>query len=199
MKNIKGKIFAFVLGLLCGILILFGVSQTNLLNNLFTEKTEITSTEIKSQIVGLNELATLSYEYTNVGSFENSISVFGYQLPLTTKKFILTYDGRVKMGVDLDDVSVEVKDNKVYITVPSAQILSNEIFQDSFEIYDEKNSIFNSFELEDYSTFEVSEKEKVVDKIKKEGYLNDARNRAIESITELLTPLLGEEYELIFR
>jgi len=197
MKNLKSKIIAFIIGVLAGILLVTALYFIPSLKK--EEEKTISSAEITERIKGISELASLSYEYTNVGKFENSIQVFGYDLPLTKKSFILTYSGKVKMGVDLSKVSVMINGKKIIIKLPAAEVLSNEIYQDSFEIYDESTSLFNSFKLEDYSTFEANEKVKVLDRIEKNGYLKEAKERAAECIRELLEDLLDEDYELVIQ
>ena len=80
------------------------------------------------------------------------------KIPFTTKSFILTYDGTVKAGVDLDGAEVSVSGTTVTITLPEAEILSHEIDEDSMEVFDEKTSIFNPFTVEDFTSFQSDQK-----------------------------------------
>ena len=80
-----------------------------------------------------------------MAQFESSNDFYGVKIPFTTKSFILTYDGTVKAGVDLDGAEVSVSGTTVTITLPEAEILSHEIDEDSMEVFDEKTSIFNPF------------------------------------------------------
>ena len=65
-------------------------------------KPEITSDLITQQLRSASELTTLEYLYTNIGKFENNIDFNGWNIPLTTKEFVLSYDGVIKSVIDLE-------------------------------------------------------------------------------------------------
>ena len=74
-----------------------------------------------------------------------------FDLPLTRTKFIYSYDGVIKAGVDFTKIEVEKDDLKrvITVTLPKSYILSTEIDFDSFELYDEQQSIFNPVSVKD--------------------------------------------------
>merc|ERR1712232_604284 len=111
----------------------------------------------------MGELTTLKYHYKNVASFENSQQLQGMTIPFTTKSFLYTYEGEIHAGVDLDEAKVKVDNQakKITISLPETKVLSHDIDEDSVMFYDEKNSIFNPLELEDYSNFRKEEEAKV--------------------------------------
>ena len=48
---------------------------------------------INSEIQNIGELATIEYMYTDAGKFEDPKSLFGKNIPFTTKSFIAKWDG----------------------------------------------------------------------------------------------------------
>ena len=92
-----------------------------------SETAKIDTVVLQNQLSEIRELATVTYAYTNMAQFESSNDFYGVKIPFTTKSFILTYDGTVKAGVDLDGAEVSVSGTTVTITLPEAEILSHEI------------------------------------------------------------------------
>ena len=72
------------------------------------ENTKLDAVVLETRLSELRELATVSYRYTNMAQFQNSSDFYGVKIPFTTKRFILTYDGEIKAGVDLSLAQVEV-------------------------------------------------------------------------------------------
>ena len=112
----------------------------------------------------------------------------------TTKSFILTYDGTVKAGVDLDGAEVSVSGTTVTITLPEAEILSHEIDEDSMEVFDEKTSIFNPFTVEDFTSFQSDQKAAMEEKALSRGLLAEARAKAVSSVEQLFAAALPDTY-----
>jgi len=56
-------------------------------------KPDITSDQISGKLTEISEYATLEYYYTNIGKFEEQGDFYGRKIPLSTKSFIVTYDG----------------------------------------------------------------------------------------------------------
>ncbi|WP_019132547.1 DUF4230 domain-containing protein [Peptoniphilus obesi] len=161
------------------------------------EKTEIDSNIIKNKLVSVQELTTVKYNYTNMGQFENSNTFYGYKIPFTSKKFIISYDGSVNIGVNLADMDVTIDSNKIKIKLDHAKILSHEIYEDSLKIFDEQNSIFNPIRLEDYNNFSKSQKKKIENEIIEKGLLEKADEKTKKAIYDILNiDDLLEKYSL---
>ena len=161
----------------------------------------ISSELIASRLTGISELASLEYAYTNVGKFENQQNFYGWKVPLTTKNFIITYDGVMKMGIKGEGIKIDVKDNKIIVSVPDAEILSHEIKEDSVELFDQSQSIFNQILITDYTSFASDRKKDMEQKAIDNGLLEDAQERAKEQLALLIGSILGNEskYELVFK
>lgn len=147
---------------------------------------DITSTLIFNKLVGAKELTTLKYHYTNMGQFENQNTFYGYKIPFTSKKFIVSYDGLINAGVDLEKMKVELHDKSIEIKIPPAKILSHEIYEDSLKVFDERESIFNRIDIEDYNNFSKDQKKEVEKKAIKRGLLKEADEESKKAIEELL-------------
>jgi len=148
---------------------------------------------LEQRLSQISELATVSYHYTNMAQFESSNDFYGVKIPFTTKRFILTYDGVIKAGIDLSKARVKVSGSGVAVTLPPAAVLSHELEAESVEIFDEKTSIFNPFTVEDFSSFQADQVKNMEEKALDKGLLDQAREEAVETVRSLLTPLLPED------
>lgn len=164
------------------------------------EETLISSETVESSIKEAKELTTLKYHYKNIASFENSQEFQGFKLPFTTKRFLYTYAGVIHAGVDLDKVKVDVnnEDKTVSVTLPKSKILSHDIDEKSVMFYDEKNSIFNPLELEDYSNFRKEEEAKVEKEAIDKGLLDEAYEQSKKAVEDILNinPEIAEHYTI---
>ena len=66
---------------------------------------------IYSQINDIGELATIEYLFTDAVEFRNSKQIKGWNIPFTEKSFILKWDGVIKAGVKLDQVSIQINES----------------------------------------------------------------------------------------
>ena len=111
-----------------------------------------------------------------------------------------TYEGEIHAGVDLDQAKVNINQEakSISVTLPKTKILSHDIDEDSVMFYDEKNSIFNPLELEDYSNFRKEEEAKVEKEAIDKGLLKEAKDQTLKAVKEilLLNPIIEEEYTL---
>lgn len=164
------------------------------------EETIISSETVESSIKEAKELTTLKYHYKNIASFENSQEFQGFKLPFTTKRFLYTYSGVIHAGVDLDKAKVDVnnEDKTVSVTLPKSKILSHDIDEKSVMFYDEKNSIFNPLELEDYSNFRKEEEAKVEKEAVDKGLLDEADEQSKKAVEDILNinPEIAEHYTI---
>ena len=97
-SNTKKAIGGIILILLLMILIFFAGTRYAKKNS----NPEITSTALTQQLQEIEELATISYNYTKVGEFSDSLKFNGWNIPLTEKSFLITYDGKLKAGIKME-------------------------------------------------------------------------------------------------
>ena len=162
------------------------------------KKADMSAVVIQNQVTAMSELGTMTYSYTELGKYETKNDFYGVTIPFTTNSFILTYEGKIKAGVDMSEAKVAVKHKNVTITLPKAKILSHEIDEDSIEIYDEKTSIFNPFTVKDYAEFYADQKEKVEKKALAKGLLTEAQKQAETVLFGMLSELVEEGYKIRF-
>lgn len=173
-----------------------------------TAKYEIASKEINidmlnSEIKDIGELATIEYLYTDAAKFEDAPTLFGQDIPFTTKSFIVKWDGIIKSGVKVDEIKVELNNNKkeIVVHIPKSEILSHEIDSDSIETLDEKNGFFNPIKIDDVRELDAIGKEAMEKRAVENGILEKAFENAKEIIYKLVnTDLVKEqEYNIIFK
>lgn len=159
---------------------------------------EVTSTTIKNQLVEINELAVYSYDYSKVGKFSDNLTFNGWDIPLTQKNFLITYDGTLKAGIDFKDSKIEINGDTLDISIPQSKVLSNEINENSIEVYDESNNVFNQISINDYKSFAKKEKSKVEKEAIANGILEKANDRIKEILTTYLQsiPDIKENYKI---
>lgn len=159
---------------------------------------QITSTALTQQLQEVNELATMQYNYTKVGKFENSLTLNGWDIPLTQKSFLLTYSGQLKAGIDMSKIEVNVDDQTIIVKLPAVQILTNIIDESSIEIYDESTNIFNPIRINDYKNFAIQQKDKVADEAIENGILSEAATKAQATIRKFLNmiPTIEDNYSI---
>ena len=163
----------------------------------------ITSETVKSQLKALHELATYEYIYTNADKRESSEKwLFGWERPFSGKSILVTYDGTIKAGIDLNESTVDVNEeaHKIIITLPDSKIISNEIPQESISIVEVKNGLFNDVTFDNYNDFISEQKAVMEQKAIDRGILEKADEEAkalIESSLEAL-PGMGA-YTLVIK
>ncbi len=160
------------------------------------EITKLDAVVLENRLEEISELASVSWSYTNMAQFENKNVFYGMTLPFTTKKFILTYDGEIKAGVDLRKAKVDISGTQVHVRLPQAEILSHEIDENSVEVFDEQASIFNPFTVEDFTAFQADQKAAMEKKALDRGLLREGREKAADGVSLLLGAALPEGYTL---
>ena len=156
--------------------------------NYYTNKNEnkIDNKLIQNRIENAKELTSLKYSYTNMGQFENSNKFYGCDIPFTQKKFIVSYDGMISCGVDLDKMDIKVSAKTINIKLPKSKILSHKIYEDSLKIFDQKTSIFNPIKVEDYNEFAKKQKKSVEKKAIERGILTEADKKCKKAVKDIV-------------
>ncbi|MCH5255434.1 MAG: DUF4230 domain-containing protein [Lachnospiraceae bacterium] len=141
---------------------------------------QISGETMRSNLANIGKLCTAEYGYTHVEQFDSSRKINDFKIPFTTSSFIYSYDGTIMAGIDFTKIQVVKNDtNKVItVTLPDVEIISSSIDQDSFQLYDETNNIFNPIHVTDVTdslaNLQKSEEEKAI----AEGLLDKARANA---------------------
>ena len=157
----------------------------------------VTSDLLGQQLRAVEELVSVSYHYTNMARYENQLDFYGWKVPFTTKSFIVSYDGIIKAGVDLSKVEVDMDADRITVTLPGSQIISHEIPEDSIEVFDESDNVFNRISITDYTSFTNDQKEAMEQRVLESGLLATADEKAMDAVEALLRYMPGlENYTL---
>ena len=188
-------IFVFITGLIT-------YPIYNSLINTKEESAKLNSMYVGNYVKQSKELVSYKYFYTNTAMFENKKNIYGFDLPLTSKKFIISYSGKAALGVDLSQIKTDIKGNKIIISnLGKVKILSNELDEKSMKIFDESTSLFSSLNIKDYQNFFADQKGEVEKKIMESELPQQAKTSAEETIKQLLmlNPQISSQYEIEFK
>lgn len=182
----------------------------------------LTADTVESSIQDIGLLCTADYYFSHVEKFDSTKTIpftvdpqtlpRGFEwlskvmkkdikIPGTKSSFIYSYDGNILAGIDFTKVKVEMEDDGDEVTVflPKADIISTNIDQDSFELYDEKNNIFNPITVTDFAD---SYRDMVKDEEQKAistGLLDRADANAQTLMTNLIKGLAnGKDMKIVF-
>lgn len=161
---------------------------------------KITSDLLSEKLESISELATVDYMYTNMGKYEDVTNFYGWDVPFTKKRFIISYDGEIKAGINMKNVKAEIKGDTITVTLPEAEILSHSIDNSSLELFDETSYVFNPLKIEDYTSFVEKETTKMEESAIENGLLKEADKKAkaaIKDIVELFNSD-SKEYKVVF-
>lgn len=206
-KGLGTRILAFFMRLPFNVkLIIIGILVVALLSASFAiglgHSGEISSRMTKLRLEDLGEFATQAGYFTTVQVISDSATLFGKTVPFTTSKYIFSYDGTVKAGLDFSAVSLDVNEltKKIVVTAPPITILSTEIDEDSLVIYDETRNIFTPLTLDDIRLSRTSMVDEIKQQATENGLLDNARSNAEIWITMFLqTAYDPNEYSVTFK
>ena len=163
------------------------------------------SAAMLEEVKEIGELATVEYRYTNVGTLDASKKIFNsdHGIPGTRKSLVVTMDGVIKIGIDMNGIKIASNDNAktITVTLPKPKLLSNELIEDSMLVYDEKSGVFSRITMEDSSSIRSQIKSKSEENAKTNGVYEQATQNAQFIIGSMLNaiPHLKETYTVIFK
>ena len=163
---------------------------------------EISSKMTRLRLEDLGEFATQAGYFTTVQVIKDSATLFGKTVPFTTSKYIFSYDGTVKAGLDFSQVNIDVNalTSAITVTAPLPHILSTEVDEDSLVIYDESRNIFTPLTLDDVKLSRTAMIEEVKTQAIDNNLLENARVNAEVWIKMFLqTAYDPNEYSVTFK
>ena len=163
--------------------------------SLMSRHVSVSSRTVEFGLRNIGELATQAGYYTSVQTINGSRELFGVTIPFTQSKYIYSYDGIVKAGVDFESVSVTLNDEekKIVVSMPKAKILDVTIDEKSLVVYDETRNIYSPLKLNDFNDSLSSMKEEVTEKALHNGMLTAAEKNAETLITGFLMGMLQDD------
>jgi len=159
----------------------------------------VSSSFVSSRIVKLGfdnigKLETQAAYFTNVQTIEKARDIWGWTVPFTSSKYIFSYDGVVRAGINFEDVGVRVDEltHTVHITLPEVEITDISIDPNSLKLYDESKNIFSPLKLDDVNNSLL----KVEEEAEKQAIGNRILESAQENAKTLITGLLASSYDM---
>lgn len=164
----------------------------------------ITRQLLDEKLTSLSELLTKKYWYRNATSKEDAKKwLWGVDMPFSDIKFVALYDGYITAGIDLKEVkvlSVDQRTKKITVQMPKSQIFDHNIPQETINVVEVKDNLFNSVTFSDYNRFISGEKTAMEETAIGQGILEEADKEAQRVISAFLKTLPGaEEYQVIFK
>jgi hypothetical protein len=185
---------------------------------LVTEQSDISAHTVVKEVLPIGEYASLAYHYTSVVKDINARDIKGWTIPFTTRKYIFTYDGTMKLGIDGSKIRVEdaaadtagagtvavdpaaAEPEKVLrIILPPIKILSHEVMDDSIEVFEQSQTIFNEIKLDDAFKVTADRKRELEEKVMAGTVVDEAKASLEQQFGNLLKGLPGiRDYDLVF-
>ncbi len=128
----------------------------------------------------IGEMATQAGYFTTVQTISKSREILGVVVPGTQSNYVYSYDGVIKAGINFEDVEIDVDELRhvIRITFPEFRIMSTEIDEDSFILYNDGANLFTSLKLEDVNKSNAELKKAAQESAIKNGILENARTNA---------------------
>ena len=196
-------IYKVIAAVLCVALIAAGAVAVS--HALMHQRAEAKTTvnDIEGKIRNIGELSTAEYVYKISGMIDKNGLTLPGNIVITSSKVIYSYEGTIKAGIQFGEIQVDINTvqspAKVYVHLPEAEIFSNELDNNSLEIYDEKYSNFNKVSFSDINQSQAECKERAEEAALNSGILVKASENAETMIRSMLYGFLdSEEYDIEF-
>lgn len=154
----------------------------------------ITGDQIEEQLGAISELVTQKYIYTRAArETSNKTWMWDWTMPFSDTSLLVMYDGEVKAGINFSAVKVDVNEEErtITVTLPPSTIVNNNIPQESIEVLEVKESLFNEITFSDYNDFIASQKPVAEEKAIEMGLLADADREAQTIVKAFLNLIPG--------
>lgn len=157
---------------------------------------------VEGSVNDLGQLSTAEYVYSlTVNPKKEGKKLFNkIKLPFTESEALFSYDGTLKAGIDFNKVKIKSKSGgkEFIVSIPSVEIFSNELDNDSFKKYDEKEGLFNKIKMEDFNDWQKTCKENAEEKAISNGILKIAEENAQEIIEKMIVSAYGKDCKVSF-
>lgn len=162
------------------------------------EKRIVTVEEVEVVLIDVSQFSTYSGEYTTTKSAEYTrYFLDNIAVPGTTNTIILECKGIVKVGYDVDEITIKVDNDsqKIYISLPAPKVLDNYVIWDSVKCREE-NNILNPIDFEQYQGLISEIEDEGLALVEADGIYEDAKANMETIIRNFLSGF--EDYEIVF-
>ena len=162
------------------------------------EKRIVTVEEVEVVLVDVSQFSTYSGEYTTTKSAEYTrYFLDNIAVPGTTNTINLECKGIVKVGYDVDEITIKVDNDSqnIYISLPAPKVLDNYVIWDSVKCREE-NNILNPIDFEQYQGLISEIEDEGLGLVEADGIYEDAEANMETIIRNFLSGF--EDYEILF-
>ena len=157
-------------------------------------------TTLKSELSAISELATYEYTYSDEITETTQLRFADkYDIPFTSNKYTISYDGIIKVGFDFSTLDVALVEDVIEIRLPQSKVLDQYAVDSSIQIVDQKNNILNPFELQDIFDLISKENSRQLSAAEGKGLITLANENAKSIIRDFITKVYGEDTVIRFK
>ena len=146
-------------------------------------------------------LITQEYYFTDAVTQSKVKTLFSIPLGFTETTYVATYDGVVTAGIDFTDISIglDVREKKVTVQMPKAEVQNVDIDPNSFVLYSEKNGLGNPLSISDYNGSIIDLENKARSQAVERGLLDQADENAKRIVRNFMGGFLDlTKYDILW-
>jgi hypothetical protein len=189
-------LITLILGIAGGLLI-----SNKIKLDFLNKESNMNITSTVKEVLPDAEYSSLVYHYSSVITHSDVSKFLDFNIPLTGKKAIYTIDGTIKLGLNCREIKIDNENNNIIVRMPAIKILSQEMFPETFSLYDEQTSIFNKYSLQDANDIQLAHKKEMEEKVRNNsGLFAQARQSAEHQFRLFIEniPEVKEKYRIVF-
>ena len=162
---------------------------------------------VTDELRKIAELTVMEYDYKDAVNFKDGLKIgqISIPIPLTQKEAVMTYEGRIRIGIDAKELEIRTDSGpdgsirKVTVMIPETKILSHEMDRESFNLILEKSGIMNGISTDDYNLLETTARERIEERVRSSDLFERAEEQLKEVLTRYLAALHGSGVKVEFR
>ena len=162
---------------------------------------------VTDELRRIAELTVMEYDYKDAVNFKDGLKIgqISIPIPLTQKEAVMTYEGRIRIGIDAKELEIRTDSGpdgsirKVTMMIPETKILSHEMDRESFDLILEKSGIMNGISTDDYNLLETTARERIEERVRSSDLFERAEEQLKEVLTRYLAALHGSGVKVEFK
>lgn len=164
-------------------------------------KATATSAPFNEEIIKSFKISSLTYYYSDVLYEGKTIQFLGADVPLTTTRLGVRYDGVMEIGIDASKIEIVQSGPIVTVTLPPAEILSHTIVPGSTEVLFDVDTPFAKNRVDAYTEHFDEAQARMEQRAVDRGQLTLAAKWAKEQLQSFLDAIPGANgsYTIVIR
>lgn len=197
-KSRKSILIPFVVGFILGGLLISGVLRSAI-SAMFPQNESINRANLISELKDIDEWSTCEYLYNGYINKEDTKSLFGVNIPLTTNEVEIIYSGKINAGYSVDEtlknLVIDNQNKTIHIRFSKPKVFDNYIKLDDLKI-DGDNNILNPIDVGDLNKYFEGVEQDELAKAEKMGLYDQAKEHAQKLIKHMITNTY--DYKVVF-